>query len=47
MGHSSMREKGLTIITLDDPSKGSVHVEGYHFKRCLTRVMIVWWVKKL
>ena len=30
--YSSMREKGLTITTSDDTSKGSVHAAGYHLK---------------
>jgi len=47
MGHSSMREKDLTIITSDDPSKGSVHARGYHLKQYLARIMMVWWVKNL
>jgi len=40
--HSSMREKGVTITTSDDPSKGSVHAGGYHLKRCLARVRLVY-----
>jgi len=45
-GHSSMKDKSLTTITLD-ASKGSVHAGGYHLKLCLAGVMMVWWVKKL
>jgi len=37
----TMREKGLTIITSNDPSKDNVHAGGYHLKRCLAWVRLV------